>query len=136
MLDWPLSRCCAATGLLPYKARRYRLLGSRDPQALTRCSVSGLDAMMLHYTVRDFLDWTPRVICTCCCCNAMFICRVSYHGDVREAAGGLYARPRERSALAQDHNPTLPGDVALHQALKHQSVNFDSCAASEGEDAR
>jgi hypothetical protein len=54
----------------------------------------------------------------------MFICRVSYYGDVREAAGGLYARPWKCPALAEDNDPTLPGDVALHQALKHQSVNF------------
>lgn len=61
-----------------------------------------------------------------------FLCRVSYHGGMREAAGGLYARPRKCSTLAQDHDPTLPGDVALHQALEHQSVIFDSCAAREG----
>ncbi len=53
-------------------------------------------------------------------------------GGMREAAGGLYACPWKCSALAQDHDPTLSGDVALHQVLNHQSVNFDSCAASEG----
>jgi len=44
-------------------------------------------------------------------------CRVSHLGDVREAAGGLYACPWKCSALAQDYDPTLSGDVALHQAF-------------------
>lgn len=72
LVGWSVTIALRCYWSAPAQSKAVSASDARDPQPLTRCSASGLDAMMLHYIVRDFLDWTPIVICTCCRCDAIF----------------------------------------------------------------
>ncbi len=56
--DWwaIIALCCYWSTILKQGGIGFWSL--EEPPPLTRCSVSGLDAMLLHYIVQDF--WTGR----------------------------------------------------------------------------